>query len=125
MIEFLKSNQENVLSLKVTEKITKEDVDEVVSVMDNVYEDIGKVAVILYLEDIKGYTLTGFIEDLKNAFKYNKQVEKMAIVGDKKYEEIVAHISNFIMKSEIKYFDMSEKAKADEWIHARTKEFSR
>lgn len=125
MIEFLKSREKNVLTLKATDKITKDDVDEVVIVLDKLHESVGKVNVILHLEELKGYTFTSLVDDMKYATKHMDKIEKMAIIGDKKFQEISTHLPEFTKKTEVRYFTQQERSKAEEWIHAKTKEFSR
>jgi len=40
----------------------------------------------------------------------------MAFVGNKKWQELAAKATDFFIKSEVKFFDISEKQQAQNWI---------
>ena len=40
----------------------------------------------------------------------------MAFVGEKKWQEFAAKVTDFFTSSEVKYFDLKDKEQAKNWI---------
>jgi hypothetical protein len=49
-------------------------------------------------------------------FTHSDDIETIAIVGDKKWEKCMLSIMKPFTKANLRYFELSEKEKAKEWI---------
>lgn len=116
MIQLLNTKKENLISAKISGKISKNDLEKMHPLIHNIINKEKKVDFYFEMEDFKGYTLKGFWEDIKIDSAHISDFGKMAFVGDKKWQEFVANVTDFFTSSEVKYFDSKDKELAKKWI---------
>lgn len=116
MIKFIDLDKENLISAIISDKVTKEDVNKVHKLIHKIINDGNQVDFYFEMKGFAGYTFKGFIEDLKVDKSHSSDYGKMAFVGENKLQELVTKITDFFMKSEVKYFNAQEKEKAKVWI---------
>ena len=76
--------QGRILHGVITGKLEKEDYDLFVPEAERLIEQYGKIRVIAELVDFKGWSAGALWEECKLAYHHLKDVERMAMVGDKK-----------------------------------------
>ena len=69
-----------------------------------------------FVPDFRGWELGALWEDIKFDLKHFGDIERLAMVGDKKWEEWMAKFCGPFTKARIRYFDQSEADKARSWI---------
>ncbi|GEQ87421.1 hypothetical protein ULMS_29290 [Patiriisocius marinistellae] len=116
MLQILNSEKENLISAKLSGKISKNDVEKIHSKIHDILENNDKVDFYFEMDDFDGYTLKGFWEDIKTDSAHISDYGKMAVVGEKKWQEWATKITDFFTSSEVQYFEMAEKEKAMIWI---------
>jgi hypothetical protein len=55
-------------------------------------------------------------------FTHSDDIEKIAIVGVKKWEEWMRSVMKPFAKARVKYFDLADKEQAKEWILSATED---
>ncbi len=115
MIKNLKKDK-NYFYVEITGMITREDVESVIPVVNEIIAEYKKMKGLVYLNDVKGYTFAGFLADFNFYLKHEDYFEYMAIVGDKGFEKEMVNVFDKLMPGKAKYFDTSELGKAKEWI---------
>ncbi|MDC7994101.1 STAS/SEC14 domain-containing protein [Altibacter sp. HG106] len=116
MIQLLNSEKDNLISAKISGKISKNEVEKIHSLIHEVLKENNKVDFYFEMEDFDGYTLKGFWEDIKVDSAHISDYGKMAFVGEKKWQEWAAKATDFFTSSEVKYFDLKDKELARTWI---------
>ncbi|CAH8281822.1 SpoIIAA-like protein [Mariniflexile fucanivorans] len=116
MIHLINTEKDNLISAKISGKISKSDVEKIHPLIHNIIEKGKKVDFYFEMEDFTGYTLKGFWEDIKVDSAHISDYGKMAFVGEKKWQEFAAKVTDFFTSSEIKYFDLKDKEQAKNWI---------
>lgn len=116
MFEKLDGSAGSVVGFRASGKLTNEDYKSFMPILEEVIEECGKVRMLWELVDFTGWELGAMWEDFKFATKHCRQVERLAMVGDKKWEEWMAKISAPFMEGEVRYFDRSELDAAWEWV---------
>ena len=81
-----------MLEVRLTGKLTKEAYEKLVPVVDAQIKEFGKVRILVILEDFHGWTMGAMWEDTKFDLKHWKDIEKLAIVGETKWEEGMADV---------------------------------
>jgi hypothetical protein len=117
MIQINKTEKDNLISALISDKITKDDVEKIHSLIHIILENSDKVDFYFEMEDFEGYTLKGFWEDIKVDSAHISDYGKIAFVGEKKWQEWAAKATDFFTSSEVKYFDLENKEKAILWIN--------
>jgi hypothetical protein len=107
-----------VLEVRVTGKLTKEAYQKFVPAVDAQIKQYGKLRILFIMQDFHGWTPGAMWEDLKFDLKHWKDIERLAIVGDKKWEKGMAAFCKPFTKAQIRYFDVAQLAEAREWLES-------
>jgi hypothetical protein len=75
-----------------------------------------RVRILLELDDFHGWELAAGWEDLKFGLRHYRDLERLAIVGDRTWERVMANVFKPFTVGQVRYFDRSEIAAAREWI---------
>jgi hypothetical protein len=72
----------------------------------------------LYFEmsDFNGWEVATFVENAVFDIIHGRQYGKVAMVGDKPWQEWAAKLASPVKKEGIRYFNLSEKENALRWI---------
>ena len=105
-----------MLHVKVTGKLTKEAYEEFAPAVDQQIQEHGKVRILFEMHDFHGWTAGALWEDLKFDFKHWKDIERLAIVGESKWEAGMAVFCKPFTSAKIQYFDHTRLAEAESWL---------
>lgn len=109
--------QGNLLYAELSDMITKEDVEQVIPKTEEMINQYGKIKFLVILNQVKGYTIGGFLADFGFYFKHKDAFDYAAIVGDKSFEKAMIEIMDKLCPGKAKYFDISEVEAAKKWIN--------
>jgi hypothetical protein len=107
----------NLFYVKVSGQITKEDVKYVTPMLEKMIVECKQIKLLVYLNDVTGYTIGGFIADFILYFKYMNAFKNMAIVSNNSIFKKEAEKFSKFFCCNMKYFDVSELAEAKDWIN--------
>ncbi|QDU57649.1 SpoIIAA family protein [Aeoliella mucimassa] len=105
-----------ILHVKATGKLTKEDYETFVPAIEQQIKEHGKLRVLFEMHDFHGWTAGALWEDVKFDFAHWSDVERLAIVGESKWEEGMSVFCKPFTGAKIKYFDQTDLDKAHAWI---------
>ena len=111
-----KDNASGYLHCKVSEKVTKEEIQQVAGIVNEMTEDGKKLRLVCEMSEFHGYTIPAFFEDMKFGLTHANVFTHMACIGDNKIEEMLVNSAKIFMKGEIKYFDISKREEAIDWV---------
>jgi hypothetical protein len=104
------------IELTMIGKLTHEDYEIFVPIIDKALKeakDLDK-KILVDMRKFKGWEIRASWDDLKFGIKHRNAFRKMAIIGDKKWEEISVEMMDHLSKGKMKFF--KERDKALEWI---------
>jgi len=116
MILINKPEKDNLISATISKKISKSDVEKIHSLIHKIIEKGNKVDFYFEMKDFEGHTLKGLWEDIKVDSAHISDYGKMAFVGEKKWQEWTAKITDLFTASEVKFFRLEDKEQAKIWI---------
>ena len=105
-----------LLHVKVSGKLTKEAYEELSPLVDEQIQEHGKLRILFEMHDFHGWTAGALWEDLKFDFKHWKDIERLAIVGESKWEQGMAVFCKPFTAAKIQYFDHARLNVAQTWI---------
>ena len=105
-----------LLHVKVSGKLTKDAYESFAPLVDELVQEHGKIRILFEMHDFHGWTAGALWEDLKFDFKHWKDIERLAIVGESKWEAGMAVFCKPFTAAKIQYFDHSRHFEANEWI---------
>ena len=107
-----------VLVIKLTGKLTKEDYGRFLPEVERLIKDHGKLRMLVQMHDFNGWTAGALWEDIKFDLKHFRDIERLALVGEKAWEHGMAVFCKPFTTATIRYFDRTEADQAEAWIHA-------
>ncbi|WMJ73890.1 STAS/SEC14 domain-containing protein [Cytophagaceae bacterium ABcell3] len=117
MFDLLEKTQENVLATKISGKLNQSDYNQMFPLVEETVAKYGKINLYVELENFEGWEDPKSLwDEFKLSFKHYTDLEKVAIVGEKKWEEFATKASDFVNPAKIKYFSPEQKEEAKNWI---------
>jgi hypothetical protein len=116
VIEQLPASSEKVLAFKMSGKLHDEDYKRFVPLIDEAAAKQGKVRLLALFEDFHGWDLRALWDDIKFATTHCTTIERIALVGDRKWEQWMARVCKPFTLARIRYFDVSEIDAARAWL---------
>ena len=111
-------NKSVYLSLKAVGKLTHQDYETITPMIDSALEGVThpKVKVLIDGTEMEGWDLRAAWDDFKLVLKHGASFEKIAIYGNRDWQEISAKIGAWFLSGEVRYFDSCEDAVA--WLES-------
>lgn len=106
----------NRVTVQVTGKLVKEDYERFVPEFERLLRQHGKLRVMFDMIDFHGWELSAAWEDCKFAIHHFRDIERIAMVGEKKWQQGMATFCKPFTSAAIRYFDHTEAAEAGEWL---------
>ena len=105
------------LSLKAAGKLTHEDYQKINPMIDSALQGVedAKIKAFIDASELEGWELRAAWDDFKLGLKHGSEFEKIAIFGNKKWQEYSAKIGSWFISGEIKYFEDADEAL--NWLH--------
>lgn len=105
-------NDNFFLSLKATGKLTHDDYEKINPMIDAALEGVSDPKISVYIDgsQFEGWELRAAWDDFKLGLKRGSEFEKIAIFGNKKWQEYSARIGSWFMSGEVKYFEDADDA---------------
>ena len=108
---------DRIIEVATTGKLTRDDYDTFVPVIESEMKK-GKVKILFSMHDFSGWDAGALWEDIKFDMKHFGEIERLAMVGEKKWEEGMAWFCKPFTTAKISYFDHAEIDAARSWLKA-------
>jgi hypothetical protein len=115
----IQPNEENggkILVIHVNGKLVKEDYPDFVSEFERLVRQDGSLRVLFDMTGLHGWDASAAWEDIKFDIKHFADIERMAMVGDKKWQHDMEVFFKPFTKATIRYFDHADAADARKWL---------
>ena len=116
MIEQLPESSGKSLGFKMSGKLHDADYQHFVPIVEAAVKTHGKVRLLAQFHDFHGWDLHALWDDIKFSTKHCADVERVALVGEKKWEEWMAKVCKPFTLAKIQYFDAHEISAAWQWL---------
>jgi hypothetical protein len=116
VIEQLHESTGKVLAFKMSGKLHDEDYKTFVPLVDAAIAEQGKVRLLAVFEDFHGWDMHALWDDIKFATTHCTKIERIAMVGDRKWEAWMAKVCKPFTMAKLRYFDVSDIDSARAWI---------
>ena len=107
-----RANNHFFMSLKASGKLTHEDYEIITPMIDSALNSVTepKINALVDGTELEGWELRAAWDDFKIGLKHGNEFEKIAIFGNKKWQEVLSKIGSWFISGEVKYFDNAEDA---------------
>jgi hypothetical protein len=106
------------LSLKAVGKLTHEDYQNITPILDAALEGVKQpqVKVLIDGTELEGWEPRAAWDDFKLGLKHGNVFEKIAIYGNKNWQQITARVGSWFISGEVRYFEDMDAAVS--WLQA-------
>ena len=115
----IQMNEENggkVLVLHLSGRLVKADYEHFVPEFERLVRQNGKLRVLFDMTDLQGWDAGAAWEDIKFDIKHFADIERLAMVGDKKWQHGMATFFKPFTKATTRYFDRAAATEARKWL---------
>jgi hypothetical protein len=104
------------LTLKAAGKLTHEDYQVITPMLDSALGEVKEpnVKALIDCTELEGWELRAAWDDLKLGLKHGNEFKKVALYGNKSWQEITAKVGAWFICGEVKYF--TDKQSALNWL---------
>lgn len=115
MHRILPETEGDFVALELSDKLTEMDFQVITPELQAQIEEYHKIALFVEMKDFHGWTGSAFWADTKFDLKHHNDFSRIAMVGDKKWEEWMARLSKPFTSAMVRYYDVSERDMAMRW----------
>lgn len=105
-----------LIELKVGGTLTGEDYAKFAPEVDEFIRQQNKVRMLFEMEDFHGWKLGGMWADFRFGMKHAHDVERLAVVGEKRWQRWSAGLCRWFTEADVRYFDRSSAKEAHDWL---------
>lgn len=116
MIEQIPSNSPKILGFKLQGKLHDQDYRTFVPIVEAAITAQGKIRLLAWFEDFHGWDLHALWDDFQFGLQHNSDFERVALVGDRQWEEWMARLCQPFVKASVRYFDANAIEAAWAWL---------
>lgn len=106
----------NVIEVHATGKLTREAYEAFVPMTEAKIREYGKVRILFSMHDFHGWNAGAMWSDFKFDLKHFNDIERLALVGESKWEKGMSVFCRPFTTAKIRYFDQTETEKARAWL---------
>ena len=109
-------NDGKVLEIHLTGKLVKADYAQFVPAVEEAVEKHGKIRILVEMHNFHGWTAGALWQDIKFDAKHFRDIERVAMVGEKHWQRGMAAFCKPFTAAEIRYFERPVIEKARAWL---------
>ena len=110
----------DILEMEASGKLVSSDFEGLESTFQRKLKQGHKLRVLLKMQDFHGWEPAAFWDEVKFDLKHFGDIERLAMVGDERWEKFLTEFSRPFTAAKIRYFDASALAAARSWLQERT-----
>lgn len=112
------TNGGKILEVLVTGKLSHEDYQTFVPVFERLAREHGKIRVLFEMVNFHGWSAGALWDDVKFDLKHFSDIERLAMVGDKRWEQGMSIFCRPFTAAKIRFFDSEAIQDARAWLEA-------
>jgi hypothetical protein len=109
-------NGGKVLEVVVSGKLTHSDYERFGPAFEHLVKQHGRIRVLFEMTDFNGWEAAALWDDVKFDLKHFLDIERLAMVGDKQWEEGMSVFCRPFTTATIRYFDHAAIEDARNWV---------
>lgn len=113
----IKPPVDNVLWVKVSGKLSREEYAELVPSWEQMIARHGKLRLLFEMgPGFTGWEPAAAWDDLKFSFSHRNDLERVALVGAKTWVEVVTKLESLLVNTKVRFFEPSQVDEALRWL---------
>jgi hypothetical protein len=116
MIETLQMDSPKTIGFKLSGKLHDQDYQSFVPTVETFLAAEGKVRLFVQFDDFHGWDLHAVWDDFKFSLKHYGDFQRIAMVGDRKWQAWMAQVCKPFTKATVRYFEAAQVDDARAWL---------
>ncbi|MEO1614653.1 MAG: STAS/SEC14 domain-containing protein [Planctomycetota bacterium] len=116
MIEILESPSDSVVAFRLSGKLHDDDYRKFTPLVDEAIARHGTTRILAQFSDFHGWDAMALWDDIKFATAHCATIERLALVGEKQWEKMMAVVCKPFTQAKVEYFDAAEIDAAWKWV---------
>ena len=112
----LHTEHEHLLIVRATGRLTKDDYVAFLPKVDQLIKDQLKISILFELHDFHGWDIAAAWEDTKFAFHHFRDIERLAVIGEKRWQKAMTVLCKPFTQAEVRYFTRAQTEQARQWL---------
>jgi len=104
------------VEIDLSGKLSAEDYKAYEPQIEKLISEHGRLRLLVRMHDFHGWTAGGVWQDLKFDAKHFKHLERIAFVGDQKWEEGMSKLCKAFTTAQVRFFEPDHIESAREWL---------
>jgi hypothetical protein len=114
-VNVLQTGEGKVLEVHASGKLSEDDYRQFVPEVERLISEHGKISIVFEMSQFHGWEPGALWADIKFDFKHFKDIDRLAMIGDMKWQEWMAKFCRPFTTAAIRYFDHADSEKARLW----------
>lgn len=115
-LQIIEMNGGKIMEVHVSGKLVEADYCQFMPEFERLIRQHGKVRVLFDMTNFHGWDAGGLWQDIKFDAKHFSDIERVAMVGEKKWQEWMSQFCRPFTTAEIRYFEHAATDEAREWL---------
>lgn len=115
-VELMERKDGKILETHVSGRLVREDYRQFVPRFEQLLQSHGKLRLLFEMSNFHGWDAEALWDDLKFDVKHFNDIERVAMVGERKWQQWMATFSKPFTAAAVRYFDRTERAQAVAWL---------
>jgi hypothetical protein len=117
-IALQETNGGRVMEVHISGKLTVEDYDQFVPAVERSIKQHGKLRLLVEMHDFHGWTAGALWQDIKFDVRHFNDIERIAMVGESKWEHGMSIFCKPFSAAKIRYYDHAGIDEARRWLNS-------
>jgi hypothetical protein len=115
-VKLTEKDDGRTMEVRVTGKLSHEDYQGFVPAFERLVKKHGKIQVLFEMADFHGWAAAALWDDVKFDLKHFSDIERLALVGDKRWERGMSVFCRPFTKASIRFFPSEAIQAARTWL---------
>lgn len=115
-VQLSEKSNGKILEVQASGKLTADDYKEFVPEFQRLVQHHGKISLVFEMRNFHGWEAAALWKDIQFDFKHFADIDRLAMVGDKTWENWMADFCRPFTTAKIRYFDLAEVEAARRWV---------
>jgi hypothetical protein len=116
MITRHERSTDSILGFTLSGKLHDEDYKQFVPAVDAAIAARGRVRLLAHFVDFHGWDMHALWDDIKFSTTHCNKMDRIALVGDKRWEKGMATVCKPFTMAKVRYFDAAQIDEAWKWL---------
>ncbi len=116
MFEKIPVNADHIIAIRAEGVLTDADYQDFLPELEQLIEREGPISAYVDMQDFKRWEAKAAWDDLKFGIAHDIDFDRIAVVGNSKWQQWMVKVSNIFFTADMRYFSAEEKQKAMDWL---------